>query len=40
MIDVLQQRYDVNRRARPVPRGADDTPEDPAAPEQPAFEWR
>lgn len=40
MVDALQQRYDVRRRAArvPSPSGAQDASEEPAA-EQTAFEW-
>jgi hypothetical protein len=39
MIDGLQQRYDVRRRASGIPAQAPDDGNEEAVPEQAAFEW-
>jgi hypothetical protein len=39
LIDVLQDRYEVRRRTSRIPKQLDEEPEQPAAPDQGAFEW-
>jgi DNA repair photolyase len=40
LVDGLQKRYEVNRRARPIPEADAPQTADPAPATQPAFSWR